>query len=400
MLKHKHVLWGIVAVVLIGHAVLTRSVMSHLLHTTGSDKPSIDRMEAELVADMKLTAPPVVAALPVPAELPSLPTEAAAPAASAASKPDKPPKPAKKPKPPATPPSAPEPVLAAASAPEPEASAPTQLAAASQTEGNTPAPPKPPEAASSPRFEWPKATRVTFKMEGYLRGPIYGSAKVEWVRQDNKYQVHVDAYAGPSFAPLASQRWTSEGVITPKGLVPTRFESVNKLLIKSATPKVVSFEDNEVLMPDGTRIERPNDVQDPASHYIQMAYQFMLDARGLDVGKTVEMPVVDTRKLRQLVYDIESIETLSTPLGQIETFKLRPRVPAKNSKGEDVLAELWIAPALQYLPIRMLLRIGDQNYFDMQMDKPPQQSPADADEAVGGIEGVSRTAPKRVEMPD
>ena len=96
VLKHKHVLWGIVAVVLISHAVLTRSVMSHLLHSAGSDKPSIDRMEAELVADMKITAPPVVAALPVPAELSSLPTEAAAPAASAASKPDKLPKPAKK----------------------------------------------------------------------------------------------------------------------------------------------------------------------------------------------------------------------------------------------------------------------------------------------------------------
>ncbi len=395
MLTHRKLLWAIVAVVLLGHALLTRGVMTHLLHASGDDATSIERMEAELVADMKLTAPPVVAPLPVPVELPSQPTEAPAPPASAASKPDKPPKPPKTPKKPATPPSAPTLAEVPASAPEPEASAPTQLAAASQPAGDLPPPPpKPPEAASSPTFEWPKATRVTFKMEGYLRGPIYGSALVEWIRQDNKYQVHVDAYAGPSFAPLASQRWTSEGVITPKGLVPTRFESVNKLLIKSATPKVVTFEDKELVMPDGSRLERLPGVQDAGSHYIQMAYQFMLDASGLQVGKTVEMPVVDTRKQRQLVYDIDSIETLSTPLGQIETYKLRPRVPAKNSKGEDVLAEIWIAPALQYLPIRMLLRIGDQNFFDMQMDKAPQQSPADA------AEGVTRTPPKRVEMPD
>lgn len=393
MLKRRHVLWAIVAVVLVCHAALTRSVMSHLLHMGAGDAPGIDRMEAELVAEMKLTAPPVVAALPVPTELPGQATVAAPPPASAASKPDKP---AKKPKPTEPPPSSPEPKP---SAPEPQASAPVQLATASQPEtGNTPPPPKPPEAASSPTFEWPKATRVTFKMEGYLRGPIHGSAKVEWVRQDNKYQVHVDAYAGPSFAPLASQRWTSEGVITPKGLLPTRFESVNKLLIKSNTPKVVSFEEKEVVMPDGTRIERLPNMQDPASHYIQMAYQFMLDASGLEVGKTIEMPVVDTRKHRALVYDIEGTETLTTPMGQIETFKLRPRV-TKTSKGEDLLAELWIAPALQYLPIRMLLRIGEQNYFDMQMDKPPQQSPADA-EGDKGSDGVTRSLPQRVEMPD
>lgn len=391
MLKRRPLLWAIVGVVLLSHAALTRTVMTHLLHAGGNEATSIERMEAELVAEMKLTAPPVVAPLPVPAEPPGQPAEAATPVASAASKPDKP---AKKPKPPAEPPSAPEPTP---SVPEPAASAATQLAAASQADGDAP-PPKPPEPASSPTFEWPKATRVTFKMEGYLRGPIYGSAKVEWVRQDNKYQVHVDAYAGPSFAPLASQRWTSEGVITPKGLVPTRFESVNKLLIKSATPKVVTFEDKELVMPDGTRTERPPEVQDPASHYIQMAYQFMLDARGLEVGKTIQMPVVDTRKLRQLVYDIESTETLTTPMGQIDTFKLKPQI-TKNSKGEDVLAEIWIAPALQYLPIRMLLRIGEQNYFDMQMDKPPQQSPADAGENSGG-DGLSRSPVKRVEMPE
>ena len=394
MLKRQPVLWGIVVLVLVCHAALTRSVVNHLQLAGGSDKPSIERMEAELVAEMKLTAPPVVAALPTPVELPGQVTEAAAPPASAASKPDKP---VKKPKKSAPPAAAAKPTP---SAPEPEASAPIQLAAASQPEGGDmpPPPPQIPEVASSPAFEWPKATRVTFKMEGYLRGPIYGSAKVEWVRQDNKYQVHVDAYAGPSFAPLASQRWTSEGVITPKGLLPSRFESVNKLLIKSATPKVVTFEEKEVIMPDGTRFERLPDMQDPASHYIQMAYQFMLDASGLQVGKTVDMPVVDTRKQRQLVYDIESTEVLTTPLGQIETFKLRPRV-TKTSKGEDVMAELWIAPGLQYLPIRMLLRIGEQNFFDMQMDKPPQQSPANAEDNLSG-DSTSRTPPKHVEMAD
>src|SRR5690606_30730558 len=129
--------------------------------------------------------------------------------------------------------------------------------------------------ATSPPFEWPLATRVTFKLEGYVRGPVHGDAMVEWVRQDERYQVHVDASIGPRFAPLGSQRWTSEGVITPQGLRPRRFEAINKLLITSSTPKVVLFEDEAVVLADGKRLPRLPGVQDPASHYIQMAYEFI-----------------------------------------------------------------------------------------------------------------------------
>jgi hypothetical protein len=109
-----------------------------------------------------------------------------------------------------------------------------------------------------------------------------------------------------------------------------------------------------------------------------MAYQLMLDSRNLAVGQTIEMPMVNTKKQQHMVYDIEASELLDTPLGQIDTFRLKPRLPTKNSKGEDVLAEIWIAPALQYLPIRMLIRIGNETFFDMKMDKAPQQTAADA----------------------
>jgi Protein of unknown function (DUF3108) len=252
-----------------------------------------------------------------------------------------------------------------------------QVAQADNTASQTTAASTPDAAPSAPRFEWPKATRVTYKMEGYLRGPIHGSAMVEWIRQDLKYQVHVDAYAGPSFAPLASQRWTSEGTITPKGLLPAKFESINKLLIKSSTPKVVVFEESTLLMPNGERIDKLPDVQDPASHYIQMAYQFMLDASALQVGKTIEMPMANTKKQQALVYDIQAQELIDTPLGQIDTFRLIPRLTGAKSKGEDIFAEIWIAPSLQYLPIRMLIRVGTETFFDMKMDKAPQQTAAD-----------------------
>lgn len=363
-------LGGIVACVVVVHALITQGVMLQLQDMSKDQALTIKRMEASVVADMQLTTPPVAApALAPPAAPPEAAPAPPARPASAASRPQRKasaPRAASKPEPPASV----GVVVAAAlapSAPEVAASAPEVQRAPSAA--STP--------ASAPSFEWPKATRVTFKMEGYLRGPIYGNAQVEWVREDLRYQVHVDASAGPSFAPIASQRWTSEGTITPEGLVPSRFESTNKLLIKTAAPKIVVFEDKDVVLPNGDKVAKMPGVQDPASHYIQLAYQFMLHPGSLKVGQTIEMPLAWTKRQETVIYDVDSEETLDTPLGKVDTFKMKPR-KFKNAKGDEILAEIWVAPSLQYLPIRMLLRMGQDTYLDMQMDKAPQQSAAGA----------------------
>ncbi|HEX5373709.1 MAG TPA: DUF3108 domain-containing protein [Aquabacterium sp.] len=358
-------LGAIIATVVAAHALLTQFVMLRMQEMSPDQAPTIKRMEASLVADMELTAPPVVSAPPA---VPTQPVAAPRPApraASAASRPE--------PKP-----SAPE----AASSPTEPVSEPIAVALAPSAPASAPeaATPAASAAASAPAFEWPQATRVTFKMEGYLRGPIYGSAQVEWVREDMRYQVHVDAYAGPSFAPIASQRWTSEGTISPDGLTPGRFESINKLLIKSSAPKIVTFDEQEVVLPNGDRFPKMPGVQDPASHYIQMAYQFMLKPGLLKVGNTIEMPLAWTKKQETVTYDVDGEEALDTPLGKVDTFRLKPR-KFQNSKGDEVLADIWIAPSLQYLPIRMLIRVGKDNYFDMKMDKAPQQAPGGSTQA-------------------
>ena len=83
-----------------------------------------------------------------------------------------------------------------------------------------------------------------------------------------------------------------------------------------------------------------------------------------------------TKRQEMVIYDVLSEEAIDTPLGKIDTFKLKPRKMTEQ-KG-DVLAEIWLAPGLQYLPIRMLFRQGPETYLEMHMDKAPQQVAADA----------------------
>lgn len=376
--SHRKVFGAIVLVVLLVHAVATQGVLHELAVARGDEASSIDRMEATFDTDMQLTEPPVVVAQANTAEAEVAEPEPEPETPQAA---DLPPSAPEKPAPPADRASAPEP---AASAPEQKASEPERPASQALAAASAPdsaLPPSPPASQASVQagsnvFQWPKATRVSFKLSGYLRGEIHGSAKVEWVRQGSKYQVHVDAIVGPSFAPLGSQRWTSEGYITKDGLVPERFESINKLLIKSNPSKVVRFTDATVVLPNGDEFEKLPDVQDPASHYIQIAYHLILDNSPLTPGNLIGVPMAWTKKQEMIVYSVAGEETIRTPLGDIATFKLVP-MNVTNVKGGEVLAEIWIAPQLQYLPIRMLLRQGPDTYLQMDMDKPPQQTPAD-----------------------
>lgn len=382
---------AIIALVVAVHTWLTEGLVREMDSLRDARLPGIERMEAEMVADMRLSTPPVVSAPPAPAVAPPVAGPVPVPAASAASAPLED---ASQPSTADGEPQAqvPESTASAESASE---TAPIQASAAASASASHALVAEAATEDAPPPFEWPLATRVTFKVEGYLRGPIYGNAMVEWVRRDMRYQVHIDASVGPSFAPIGSQRWTSEGRITPQGLAPQRFESINRLLIRTAPPRTITFTDTDVTLPDGKQVEPLPGVQDPASHYIQLAYQLMLDPAQLKVGSRIEMPLAWTRRQSIVIYDIEAQETLATPLGRVDTFRLRPR-PLPDQKAE-LLAELWIAPGLQYLPVRMLIRQGAQNYLDMKMDRAPQQAvgaaAADAPAAAASAGRQDRTPP-------
>jgi len=408
-LQRRWALLGVVAAIVLAHAWLTSSMLAQMqAAANGDDKTSIERMEVELVGDMALSEPPVVMAPPPVAVAIADMAPPPEPAASAASAPTPEPKPKTQNEPQAkpeaaeTPASSPKDATAVADAASAPVDSAEQIPEAIATAASAPT-----EAA--PPFEWPQATRVTFGMEGFFRGPIHGSSHVQWIRQGQNYQVHIDAYAGPRFAPIASQRWTSEGSITPKGLKPKRFESVNKLIIKSSKPKIILFDDSYVTLPTGKREKALPDVQDPASHYIQMAYEFMLDASRLGPQSSIDMPMAHSKKQLMVTYNITGPETLSTPMGEIETYRLRPQIE-QTKKDEEILADIWIAPALQYLPIRMYLRIGKDTWFDFKMDKAPQQSlgngeltgmaeeqvappPSDEDKASKAILGIPKEDP-------
>ncbi len=361
----------------------------------GRDSP---RLKADFVAVLRPAAPPAQPPRPAPAPTPRYKPATAAASEPAASAPrqlaDAAPPPASAPIAVALLPEEAEadvdPGLPApaASSPDPSA-APTVEAPPADSLHAVAAPPAsapmPPAAtadaasatASAPvaeaaAFEWPRSTRLSYRLSGNFRGPVEGQASVEWLREGSRYQVHVEVSVGPSFAPLLSRRMSSDGDIGADGLSPRRYEEETRAALRSPRRQAVLFTEGSVRLPGGTELPRPAGVQDSASQFVQLTWLFTTQPHRLRTGESIPLMLALPRRIDAWVYDVLMQETLATGAGPVEAVHVRPRRPARP--GGDLTAEMWVAPSLQYLPVRIVIRQDAETFVDLLLERLPQQA--------------------------
>jgi hypothetical protein len=228
-------------------------------------------------------------------------------------------------------------------------------------------------AASAPAFDWPPSTRLTYGLNGYYRGDVQGSATVEWIRVGLRYQVHLEAIVGPPFAPLLVRRASSEGELGESGLTPRRFEGEQRVAFRSRR-WAISFDPERVRLADGRETATAPGVQDEASLFVQLTWLFTTQPQLLQVGRSVEVPLALPRRVEPWQYDVVGEETLQMPFAQVPAMHVKPRRIAKP--GGDLTAEIWFAPGLQYLPVRILIHQDAQTFVDLVLLRAPQQAEA------------------------
>ncbi len=234
-----------------------------------------------------------------------------------------------------------------------------------------PTAPPPAPVASTPQgsvtdvlASWPGDTRLRYRVTGYFRGELTGDAQVTWQRQKERYQTQVDVSIGF----LASIVMTSQGQVTPQGLRPAAYEETRR----SGRRIVAAVDDQFVTLNDGKKVPRPEGVQDTASQFVELSNQFATGRAVLQVGKTVTLPLARPGGVNEWTYDIVEETTLYTPrLGPVQAFHLKPR-PVANPRG-NVTAEMWFAPSLQYLPVKIRINLDEKTYLDLLVDKIEQQ---------------------------
>jgi hypothetical protein len=325
------------------------------------------RIEVAYVRELELATPPAVAAAPSPAPpKPQRRPRAAKPAASAAealAMAQAASEPAPEPEPVPPPPPVPVPPELApqmAAAPEPAASAPAPILAAA-----------PEPAASAPSaFEWPASTRLSYKLSGNVRGEVHGDAQVEWVRQGSRYQVHLDLTVGIPIAPMITRRMSSDGELTELGLAPRRYDEDTKVMFANRRRLTMLFEPDAVLMPNGERRPRFPGTQDTASQFVQLSWIFTTRPELLRTGNTVDFALALPRSVDRWVYDVLEEEPVATSFGAVNAFHLKPRRVSRP--GGELIAEVWFAPQLRYLPARIRIEQDRETFIDLVLSRRPE----------------------------
>ena len=357
------------------------------------------RMAVSYVRELALAEPPATAVVAAPSRAPTVRRAAAsqsaaapAPAASAA-RTDAEPETVTVSDAQAEPvtPTVPDPVLAAAppampaSAVNESDAVPAAAHAAASVASAAVAP-----AVSGEVFQWPPSTRTSYVLKGNYRGPVEGVAQVEWVHAGPRYQVHLDVSIGGPM-PLMGRRMSSEGRLTDRGLVPERYDEETTRLFSQGRRNTLRFEGDTVRLSDGSRVPAPGATQDAVSQFVQLSFLFATQPALLQPGATLAMRLALPRRVGEWVYQVLPPERQHTPFGELETLHLKPRLEDRHA-GE-LSAEVWLAPRLRYLPVRIRIEQGADTWIDLTIDRLPQLGEA------GPASGATGPAPPEASRP-
>lgn len=303
-----------------------------------------------------------VAEAPPPAELPTAPPEPVAPpepATEAAVAPAT-----------AAPPAPPEPAasaaVAAASAPAAPASTPAEVVNPTAA-GIDIAPPGSgtgqQASAAAPPVQIPAPVRLTYEVKGQAKKFDYTArAELLWQHDGSRYEARQEVSA---FL-IGSRSQRSTGLVSAQGLQPERFGD------RSRSEQAAHFDyaQGRVTFSANTpQAAIGPGAQDRLSMFIQLAAMLSADPARYTPGTQITLTTVSARNADRWTFSVEAPEMLNLPVGAMPTLKLL-RLPRRDY---DQKAELWLAPGLNYLPVRIKLTQSNGDFADLLLrgsDKP------------------------------
>jgi Protein of unknown function (DUF3108) len=214
--------------------------------------------------------------------------------------------------------------------------------------------------------QWPGDTRVNYRLTGFYRGELFGKGEVQWTRSgDNneRYQVRVIVDAG-----LVELRMTSQGRVSPQGLLPEAFEESTKRVLQQPRLRILKLEADDLVLGDGRRVPRPaaqpQAVQDVVSQFIDLGHRFNLGSDKLEEGQVIRIWLGRPGGLDEWLYDVGPAETMDLPrIGGVTVHALKPR-PLTNPRG-TISMSMWLAPSLQYLPAKIRIQLNADAYVEL-----------------------------------
>lgn len=273
---------------------------------------------------------------------------------------------------PGTPPSEPtnpaptpsEPAQAPASAPAPTpAPVPTQATPAAPTaDSASTTPPHVPTPTVAKRLAVPGSTQLEFSVLASRKGlSLPAQSTLVWQTDGSGYRASLVIRAALGMGRDRSQ--TSVGTIDPVlGLQPQRFGDKNKTEVathfdRSRTPPAIRFSSNT---PEAELLPGS---QDRLSVLLQLAAMLAGEPSRYVPGSAVLIHTAGSRDAGLWHFRVGNVEPLELPAGKLSALHL-VREPMHTY---DNRVEVWLAPALGHLPVRILWTQANGDVVDQRL---------------------------------
>lgn len=200
---------------------------------------------------------------------------------------------------------------------------------------------------------------ITAKQHGLT---INGTASVQWRVGDGKYAIVTESRAAILGKILENR---SEGVIDDFGLAPLtftekRFRKEPYTTSFKRDAKTISFSVGDVSYPI------KGGEQDRSSAQWQLAAQARATPDKFKPGSEWQYFVAGRRDAEPWSFKVIDTESVKIGGGEVQAVHLL-KAPQADKEGQQV--ELWLAPSLDWYPVRVRFNDADGDFVDQTLEK-------------------------------
>lgn len=207
-------------------------------------------------------------------------------------------------------------------------------------------------------FQPPPSAHLAFEVKGKVSGIRYSAnARLEWQIDGQRYR----AFQEVRLPLLGSRSQLSTGLVGAEQLRPERFEDSHRNRKLRFDPQQGTVLYHQATEPSPI----PANTQDRLSVFFQLASLVAAQPQRFSAGQQVQIPTVTFNKQDNWIFEVAGTETLQLPAGALQTIRLR-RLTRKD-RGQT--EEIWLAPELHYLPVRIVVTEDDGDVIDLKLQK-------------------------------
>nr|WP_255520227.1 DUF3108 domain-containing protein [Ramlibacter aurantiacus] len=221
----------------------------------------------------------------------------------------------------------------------------------------TPAAPAAAAGTREPAARVAPPMRLRYEVRGRTRGIDFptGEGVLNWRPDGRSYEALLELRV--PLLPTRTQR--STGQLSARGLEPVRFSE------RRRTEEAVHFDrDRERIVFSNNRAAAALEAgaQDRLSVLMQLGALLARQQAPVPLGTSLAMQVAGLHEAETWHFEVQARDALQLPGGSLATLRL-VRLPRMEF---DYRLELWLAPELDYAPVRLRLTWAHGDWLDQQ----------------------------------